>query len=709
IDLPNGDRVWLLGVYAENAKSINLAFDQFHLQSNSKLFIYSEDHQHLLGAFTQENNADDGLFATYPIPGERIIIELYEPLSDVGNNQLKLETITHAYRDLDKVARDIGDSGTCNNNVICTVGNPWENEIRSVAMVVVGSNGICTGALVNNTASDGHPYFLTADHCTGGGVTNWVFRFNWQSTTCAGNNVGTFQTVNGSQMLAQGNAADYALLEINNGNAIPASTNCYFAGWDATGVNPTEQVGIHHPSGDLKKISFDTDAAGTANFGGAICWRIFDWEDGTTEPGSSGSPLFDQNHRIIGQLFGGQASCANNINDYYGKFDVTYPNVCQWLAPGCNTQIVDGYDPFAPSVSLDAQLQSVTEPSGSYCTSTVTPTVNIRNAGTTTLTSLTINYNVDGGTNNTFNWTGSLASSASAAVTLPAVTTADGSHTFNVSVSNPNGGTDENTANDSGQSNFSTTSNGINWTFTLLTDDYPAETSWEIVDGSNTVLFSGNGYSQTQTTFVIDGCLAAGCYQLNVFDTFGDGLQYQGVVGNYTLEDEFGNVLAEMVAGGNFGAEANHPFCLESPNVDGCTDAGACNYDPSATNDDGSCEFLSCAGCTNGAACNYDPTATIDNGSCVLPDGCTDSGACNYDMTAQCDNGSCEYLSCVGCTDSGACNYDASATQDDGTCEYISCAGCTDSGACNYDLNAIIEDQSCVYPTTYYADSDNDT
>ncbi|NQX92781.1 MAG: trypsin-like peptidase domain-containing protein, partial [Flavobacteriales bacterium] len=575
IDLPNGDRIWLLGVYAENAKSINLAFDQFYLQPNSKLFIYSEDHYHLLGGFTHQNNSDDGLFATYPIPGERIIIELYVPASDVGNNTLNLGTITHAYRDLDKVARDIGDSGSCNNNVVCTVGDPWENEIRSVAMVVVGSNGICTGALVNNTANDGHPYFLTADHCTGGGVTNWVFRFNWQSTTCVGNNVGTFQTVNGSQMLAQGGIADYALLEINNGNPIPANTNCYFAGWDATGTNPTEQVGIHHPSGDLKKISFDTEAAGTANYGGAICWRIFDWEDGTTEPGSSGSPLFDQNHRIIGQLYGGQASCSNNINDYYGKFDVTFPNVCQWLAPGCNTQVIDGYDPFAPTVSLDAQVQSVTEPNGSYCSSTVSPVVNIRNAGTSTLTSLTITYNVDGGTNNTYNWTGNLASSASTSVSLPNVTTTDGAHTFNVSVSSPNGGTDENTSNDSGQSSFSTVSNGINWTFTLLTDNYPAETSWEIVDGSNNVLFSGNGYSQTQTTFVIDGCLGDGCYQLNVFDSFGDGLQYQGVVGNYTLEDEFGNTLAQMVSGGNFGAEANHPFCLESPNVDGCTDSGA--------------------------------------------------------------------------------------------------------------------------------------
>ena len=737
LDLPSGDRVWLLGIESENAKSINLAFGNYHLQPGCKLFIYSEDHAHLLGAFTSENNSDDALFATYPIPGQRIILELFEPASTAGNNDLSISTITHAYRDLDKVARDIGDSGSCNNNVVCAVGDDWDIEKRAVAMIVVGSNGICTGALVNNTANDGHPYFLTADHCTGGGVSNWVFRFNWQSTTCAGNNVGTFQTVNGSTMLAQGGSADYALLEINNGNTIPNTTNAYFAGWDATGVNPSSQVGIHHPRGDLKKISFDTDAAGTGTFGGATCWRVFDWEDGTTEPGSSGSPLFDQNHRIIGQLYGGEAECSNNVNDYYGKFDVTYPNVCQWLAPGCNTQVIDGYDPFAPTNALDAQITSVTSPVGSNCTASVSPEFVLRNAGTTTLTSATINYNFDGGANQTFSWTGSIASNESASVSLPAQTLSNGGHTFNVTVASPNGGADENNANNSGSSSFTTSSNSVTWFLAFLTDNYPAENNWEIIDtdNGNAVVAASGPYAGTQTTYNESGCLPAGCYQLNVYDSFGDGMQYQGVEGDYTLTDEFGNTLATIVAGANFGAEANHPFCLSAPNINGCTNGAACNYDPAATADDGSCilpdgctnntacnfdpnalcddgscEFLSCAGCTNNGACNFDPTATIDDNSCEFLScaGCTDNGACNFDPTATIDDNSCEFLSCAGCTTNGACNFDPSAAIDDGSCEFLSCAGCTDINACNFDNTATIDDGSCIAQTIYYADTDSD-
>jgi hypothetical protein len=131
----------------------------------------------------------------------------------------------------------------------------------------------------------------------------------------------------------------------------------------------------------------------------------------------------------------------------------------------------------------------------------------------------------------------------------------------------------------------------------------------------------------------------------------------------------------------------------------GCTDIEACNYDSTATNDDGSCEFVSCAGCTDIEACNYDSTATIDNESCEFGacSGCTDMEACNYDSTATLDDDSCEFDSCVGCTDMGACNYDSTATLDDDSCEFESCAGCTDMGACNYDSTATLDDDSCEF------------
>lgn len=118
------------------------------------------------------------------------------------------------------------------------------------------------------------------------------------------------------------------------------------------------------------------------------------------------------------------------------------------------------------SVALDAGVLSITSPSGTLCSTTFTPTVTIKNYGTSTLTSTTINYQVDAGpTVNTYNWTGSLASNATAVVTLPSVTTTAGAHTFTAYTSSPNSGTDGNGSNDSYSSSFSVIANGQNLPF----------------------------------------------------------------------------------------------------------------------------------------------------------------------------------------------------------------------------------------------------
>ena len=169
----------------------------------------------------------------------------------------------------------------------------------------------------------------------------------------------------------------------------------------------------------------------------------------------------------------------------------------------------------------------------------------------------------------------------------------------------------------------------------------------------------------------------------------------------------------------------------------GCIDGDACNYDETATIDDGSCLYNDAcgncggsayAGCTDEMACNYDAGAGCDDASCLYLDecgecggegtlGCTDDTACNYDAEADCDDESCLYLDecgecggdgTLGCTDETACNYDAEADCDDESCYFAdqcgvcdgdgtSCLGCTDSDACNYDETATIDDETCLY------------
>ena len=124
-------------------------------------------------------------------------------------------------------------------------------------------------------------------------------------------------------------------------------------------------------------------------------------------------------------------------------------------------------------------------------------------------------------------------------------------------------------------------------------------------------------------------------------------------------------------------------FTTLPPPMPGCIDPTACNYDATATVDDGSCILPD--GCTDATACNYNSSALCDDGSCILPDGCTDATACNYNSLALCDDGSCDYTS-FGCMDGGTTDY--TLVPGDGADGVI---------ALNYDPTMLCDDGSCVY------------
>jgi hypothetical protein len=288
------------------------------------------------------------------------VIEVLLPAQARPLLQLELTSVNHGYIEFGKSPF----SGTCNRDVICPEGDPWRDEIRSVGVISTGGSTFCTGFLVNNTAQDLTPYFMTANHCgiNNGNAASLVVYWNYEQTYCrpvgspdpGDGSLSQFQT--GSFFRSSYGNSDFTLVELDEDPQV--EFNVHWAGWDRTSADATSAVAIHHPNTDEKRISFEYDPTSTTSYldtsvpGDGTHIRVTDWDLGTTEPGSSGSPLFDQNHHIVGQLHGGYAACGNDLSDWYGRFSVSWTGggtsasrLSDWLDPlGSNPPYQDGRD-----------------------------------------------------------------------------------------------------------------------------------------------------------------------------------------------------------------------------------------------------------------------------------------------------------------------------------------------------------------------------
>lgn len=369
----DGMNIWRVAIRSGGAYSLNLLFDKAIMPTGASLFVYSPDHLILRGAFNANNEQSSGMLPIFPLEGDELVVEYDEPVNVTVHGELHISKVNHGYKNAIGT-RPLGEAGTCNMDVYCQSAAVVVKEKQAVVQLVIAGTDLCTGTFVNNTKRDKTPYLLTAGHCilTASDAQQTVFSFNYESPFCGtGGSVNGFadQTMTGSILRARSDSLDFALVEMET--MPPPEYRPYYAGWDHSKTVPLSSRTIHHPKGDVKKVSIDYDPPGMGSYSpvGHVTngfWWIKKWDIGTTEAGSSGGPLFSDANLVIGSLTGGTATCDHSTDDYFSMMAYQWNNssvvthqLKKWLDPGNTGESkIEALDPYI-SPALCNQLSDV--------------------------------------------------------------------------------------------------------------------------------------------------------------------------------------------------------------------------------------------------------------------------------------------------------------------------------------------------------------
>ena len=267
------------------------------------------------------------------------------------------------------------------------------------------------------------------------------------------------------------------------------------------------------------------------------------------------------------------------------------------------------------------------------CNENVSANFTITNIGAETVNNATIELTVVGGNTITLPYAGNLGFNQSQTINYPITLVNTGVNTVEVSITEVNGMADDHDVDNIASTTFNWDTDLIEATLQLQTDDYPAETSWTVVDDAGNEIASGGSYGAPNSPFEDIFCISlTECYTFTIFDTYGDGICCQFGEGNYALVNANGETIFSST--GEFGDQEVQEFC---GNTIECNLSAQIGLLDDTGNDDGSI-IISATGGTAPYTYSIDGGANFQSNSLFenLPAG-------PYQVVVQDANGNCEF------------------------------------------------------------------
>lgn len=351
-----------LAIKSPGALTMNLFFSEFRPAGNAEISVSSGGSSATLNVYgTRWGHGGEGQLQTALTAGDEVTIEFRGTTGEQQASTLRIGHVVHGLVDFFGAAM-AGPGEECLVDVACATGNAWTDESRSIVMFTREDGNGCTGVLLNNTSGDFTPYVHIAHHCRGTfNPNNWVFYFNYQKPTCEGGVAPMSQSLTGGQVVASDYDGDFDLIRLNQ--APPPAFNAYYAGWDRSGNTPASGAFIGHPSSGPKKIGTWSGAStGTYPEISKPLW-FANITQGAIFSGSSGSPLFDANKRMVGATYFGHVGCEGTRQVHAVKMSANWNGTSaakrlkDWLDPaGTGATTLNGAS-MAPAGTASVQVK----------------------------------------------------------------------------------------------------------------------------------------------------------------------------------------------------------------------------------------------------------------------------------------------------------------------------------------------------------------